>query len=565
MRNPVLRNHAPRTPASILPRPRRRARVAGTAALLTLLLAGLPAVRGVAATVGGPPPEEHGDPADMWSFRGGGWGHGVGMSQYGALGMALKGRSAADIVAFYYGGARIARTDVPSTIRVGLLQDRADGIVLRQERVPGAAPGGRLRVTALHSDTGKPLVRSFEHGRDLRVVPERGGLSVLNGEQRVLGPGMAGASLTVDYALGQGGPVLLTLPQVGRTLRWGRVEVASVGDGTATRLRAVATMAWTSYLRGLAEVPASWPAEALRAQAVTARSYALATVRASGQHRAASSRTGCDCAVHADVRDQHFAGWARERGPGAERWRRAVADTRDKVVMWQGGTLVKAFYSSSNGGHTASSEIWGGPARPYYPSKIDPNDAADGRNPYHAWNEQRTQAAVSTALADLGLGEITAVEPVTRDESDRLKTVFVAGTSGSTLISGQFLKQRLKLRSTRLLSVSSPQPAGERPYEDEPPETPDDPGLHIPVPSLPTITLPLVTPPPSAPGDGPRSTRRVPPPGKRDEHADHDQDSEPRPRTKRDQRDHDHTGREQRDSERGEPDGRKGTRPEPDG
>jgi SpoIID/LytB domain protein len=223
-------------------------------------------------------------------------------------------------------------------------------------------------------------------------------------------------------------------------------------------------------------------------------------------------------------------------------------------VMWQGGTLVKAFYSSSNGGHTASSEIWGGPGRPYYPSKIDPHDWADGRNPYHAWNEERTQAAVSEALADLRLGEITTVEPVTRDASDRLKTVFVAGTSGSTLISGQVLKQRLKLRSTRLLSVSSPQSADELPREDEPPETPDDPGLRVPVPSLPPITLPLVSPPPGAPDDAPRSPRRVPPPSKRDE------------------RDDDHSGREQRDgrrdgrdSERGERDSRKAMRSGPDG
>src|ERR687896_1088130 len=58
------------------------------------------------------------------TIKGGGWGHGIGMSQYGAYGRALNGKSAEEIVKHYYSGIDLAERDMPP-IRVGLLQGRS--------------------------------------------------------------------------------------------------------------------------------------------------------------------------------------------------------------------------------------------------------------------------------------------------------------------------------------------------------------------------------------------------------------------------------------------------------
>jgi SpoIID/LytB domain protein len=537
MRVPAVRDATlpPPIPADV----EQRSAAAPALALATLALVALLVASGIAGPAGADAPDRTGaEPIASWTFRGGGWGHGVGMSQYGALGMALDERSAAEIISFYYGGAKVAPATMPATVRVGMAQGRTDGVLLRAGRVPGTAAGGRLRVTATHQATGKPVVRTFEQGLQLRVVPDGAGLSITAGGRRVLGPAKPGTVLRIDYArpVKPGGeqpeppiggsqpppppvapaptpptpstvpvwdgdavpgrsaaagsraaadaaaarPVLLSLPQVGRTLRWGSLEVAAVRSGTATRLRAVATMSWTAYLRGLAEVPRSWPVSTQRAQAIAARSYALATVRAAGQHRGRDSLTGCDCGVYADTRDQHYLGWAQEHGPGADRWIAAVAATDGQVVMWQGRTLVKAFYSSSNGGHTSGSEVWGGSPLPYYPAKPDPDDRAAGRNPLNTWTVQRTGAAVTAALADLRVGHVTGISAVTRDRSGRLRTVLVEGTDGSALVSGLALQRKLRLRSTLLRSATptprpTPPPSTSPPPPTTSPGDPDDP------------------------------------------------------------------------------------------
>jgi stage II sporulation protein D len=76
------------------------------------------------------------------------------------------------------------------------------------------------------------------------------------------------------------------------------------------RPRAVAVMPVNRYIGGLGEMPASWPREALRAQAIAARSYALATLATRGQRSGARSWNGCDCALYGDVRHQHYSGIA---------------------------------------------------------------------------------------------------------------------------------------------------------------------------------------------------------------------------------------------------------------
>jgi stage II sporulation protein D len=243
-------------------------------------------------------------------------------------------------------------------------------------------------------------------------------------------------------------PALLSLPQASRTLRWGRLEVSLVQERGAFRLRAVAVMPFNTYLRGLAEVPSSWPARALEAQAIAGRSYALATIRKAGQHRARSRWDGCDCGVYASVRDQHWTGWAKEAGRYGRRWVAAVRATGSQVVVWR-GRVVQAFYSSSSGGHTASATTWGGPSLPWLPARPDPDDAARGRNPNHRWTVVLTAGSVSAALRRYGVGTVTGLRVSVADSSGRARSVQVRGTARSVTVSGGTLRSLLRLKSTK--------------------------------------------------------------------------------------------------------------------
>ncbi|HVD15756.1 MAG TPA: SpoIID/LytB domain-containing protein [Actinomycetota bacterium] len=391
------------------------------------------------------------------AFRisGGGYGHGVGMGQYGAYGMALRGRSAAAIVGFYYGGAAARRVALPAAIRVGVLQaprdpstgGRLTRVLVRGLRLPGHRSTGTIAAGGIgkrHQAMAKGLPANVTYA----VRPDRGGVSVFAGSKRVFGPTLAGTGVRIRYQEGMRLPALLSMPQAGRTLRWGRLEVSLVRERSAFRLRAVVVMAFNTYLRGLAEMPSSWPAKALQAQAIAGRSYALATVRKAGQHRARSRWDGCDCGVYASVRDQNWIGWSKEAGPSGGRWVAAVRATGSLAVVWR-GRLVQAFYSSSSGGHTAAATTWGGPSLPWLPARADPDDAVRGHNPNHRWTVVRSAANVSAALRRYHVGTVVGLRVSLADGSGRARSVQVRGTARSVTLAGGTFRSLLRLKSTR--------------------------------------------------------------------------------------------------------------------
>jgi SpoIID/LytB domain protein len=274
--------------------------------------------------------------------------------------------------------------------------------------------------------------------------------------RRVFGPTRAGAGVLVRYQTGASRPALLTLPQTGRLLRWGHLEVQLVRRGGTPLHRAVAVIPFNRYLRGLAEMPGSFAMETLKAQAIAARSYALATLLARGQHWGAGRWDGCNCAVYADVRDQHYAGYAKEVGHWGARWVAAVGRTGSLVVRYH-GRVVQAFYSSSSGGHTASNRVWGSTPLPWLPSRPDPDDQAAGRNPNHHWTVHLTAATVSTRLRSLGVGRVTGLRVSSRiaGSGGRVGTVRVAGTRRTVSVSGARIRGLLGFKSTKFSIRSS--------------------------------------------------------------------------------------------------------------
>jgi len=174
------------------------------------------------------------------------------------------------------------------------------------------------------------------------------------------------------------------------------VHLEEVGDyrgvlelrRTDAGVGAVNDVAMEDYLQGIAEMPSSWPPEALRAQAIAARTYALWVIQAGPAGPAA----GLGAQICATDGCQVYAGLAKERAPNGANWAAAVESTRAQVLLDHGRALL-AKYSASNGGRSVS----GG--RPYLKAVDDPDDA---RSPLHHWSFTVGYDDVGRALAAPG-------------------------------------------------------------------------------------------------------------------------------------------------------------------
>lgn len=362
---------------------RCRAGLAGTLAVLALLLA-LPS--GAAAET---------------SFRivGHGYGHGVGMSQWGAYGYAQHGKSYRKIATHYFQGTKIGTVKPSKSIRV-LLGTTSDGVSFSQAR---RACGHDL----------KPA-RTYRAGlRGAKVRLERA-----NGD-RIDG---CGEKLV---AKGAAGPI-----QIGGEGAYRGDLVAAASGGT---LYVVNQVSLDDYIAGVIpnEMPSSWPLAALQAQAVAARSYALATNAGGGTFD-----------QYDDTRSQVYGGLSTET-PSTNQ---AVRKTERQVLEYS-GEVIPAFFSSSSGGRTENVEFGfpGASPQPYLKSVRDPYDDA---SPDHRWKETRSRREMQSMLSGLVKGRFQGIRVTKRGVSPRIVSAKVLGTKGSTSVTGSDLRTRLELRST---------------------------------------------------------------------------------------------------------------------
>lgn len=365
-----------------------------TAALLAALLAAAAATAGAARETSSTASSAPGDALFVLSGRG--YGHGVGMSQYGALGMAKAGKTHEEILAYYYTGIEI-ETGEPKVVRVLLAEGkRALSIA---STVPFSAVDG---LGVAHSvPAGGLLLRPKLTLRDETgaEIPVPGPLLVRPGK---------GMPLTLD----------------GKPYR-GQYEV-TVSKGF---LRVVNHIPLETYLLGVVpgEMPDSWPAEALEAQAVAARSYALANLVA-----------GKPFDLYSDQRSQVYRGAAAERPTTTA----AVRATRRKIVTYD-GKVASTLYSSSSGGRTASAADVFGVEIPYLVSRPDPWDK---ESPYHRWGPILIggRALQSAFTLQAPATDATGVST----PSGRVRSVSITTGAAVTRVPGALLRTALGLRST---------------------------------------------------------------------------------------------------------------------
>ena len=353
------------------------------------------------------------------TITGDGYGHGKGMSQYGAYGAARKGRTSNQILRFYYPG-----TDLGTT-------------------------GGTMKVLI-----------SADDDRDL-VVNNRAGLTVRNlASGRTWRPDLPKATRWRIRPSGTGNVVSY------RTSAWhtwrtvkGDAELAAAGkpvelltpDGVVayrgalrstirngTRLT-VNVLPMEGYVRGVvpAEMYASWPQQALRAQAVASRTYAAYE----REHTNNGAYDLCDTAAC-----QAYGGYSAEATSSED----AVAATARKVLTYQGATAFAQF-SASNGGWTVAGPF------PYLPAQEDPYEGTS--SDYYNWTAEVTDADVEKAY---NVEDLVSLRIATRDgrggRGGRVETVELTSSTGwQGTVTGESFRRNLGLRST-MFEISDVQP-----------------------------------------------------------------------------------------------------------
>jgi stage II sporulation protein D len=340
--------------------------------------------------------------ARAWVVNGAGFGHGVGLSQYGAYGYAKHGFKYDQILTHYYTGTTIGST-TDRSIRV-LLRDGARSVAFRGA---GSACGAGL-------SPGKGYVAKRKGS----------GVVVRNKKGRRIA--RCGAAMTAV-----GSP---TVTVSGKGTYRGSLEVRASGSGLA----AINVVELEDYVRGVVsrESPASWPLEALKAQAVAVRSYALSTGIRGGTFD-----------VYDDTRSQAYGGVAAETAKTDN----AVNATHLQVVMY-GTKIAQTFFFSTSGGHTENNEFsslgFGQPAIPYLRGVDDPYEA-DAGSPYEHWKRKFSISRMNSALHSIGLrGKLKNVTVTQRGTSPRIVRANLVGTGGTATVNGPQLRDALGLPDT---------------------------------------------------------------------------------------------------------------------
>jgi SpoIID/LytB domain protein len=334
-----------------------------------------------------------------WAVTGHGFGHGVGMSQYGAYGYARHGKGYAFILGHYYRGTTIGRLGGPRIVRV--LLDVSPGDV----EFSGATSACGKRLS-----TG----RSYEAHRVARSVLLRsaGGKQLAN----------------CGYRLRAAGPGQIVI--AGKPYR-GALEVVPT-DEDSRSLNAVNALPVDQYVKGVIpnESPPSWPQGELRSQAVAARSFALT---------GAVGGNGFD--LYDDTRSQVYEGLSSETAATNE----AAEATRGQVLMY-GGKIAETYFSACSGGHTESVQnVFSGPPIPYLVGVPDPYD---GACPLHTWKLEFSGPEISSRLGAYLDGRLERVVVTKRGVSPRIVEAQLIGTAGTTTARGEQLEVALGGYST---------------------------------------------------------------------------------------------------------------------
>ena len=355
-------------------------------------------------------------PGDDVTFRGAGWGHGVGISHQSLPAWVAAGKTAGDILDFYY----------PGTVLTGGWQMNDLRVHLASSKSSRFRPRGSFELvldgTAVYSSSAGEL---------LTVARTSDGWTVETGGGTSLCPGGAcdGSVLQIRTADG----VAVESSATRHSYSHGQITLTRL-SGAWYRI-VLTELQIEHYLRGVAEVPPDWPAEALRAQAVASRTYALHIARENRD--SATWRAPFD--LYSTTMSQVYSGNTRELSPRNGPWLQAVADTAGQVLTY-GGTPALTLFTTSGGGYTENSGYAYNEQLPYLVAARDPHTSGD---PYIPWTRTYSVSALSRWLARVGDTNVGTLQRI--DVSGNISvsgridraTVRLTGSAGTRSVTGQ--------------------------------------------------------------------------------------------------------------------------------
>jgi stage II sporulation protein D len=381
----------------------------------------------IAALISSASPAQAIEIPPKFDFIGNGYGHGVGMSQIGARSRALAGESASAILNYYYKDVQVTPYVDTHTIRVNIAH------LVKSIAFTTHTPGARLEVFA----------------GDVGLTPQAPPVASYTTKQRAT---FTFASLPKEKALtlrwvGENPIITMTQGSVSTKYKYGYITIKAL-KGTLVVTNTLALR--DEYLWGISEVPSSWPAAALEAQAIASRSYALSKL--------SIIRPSCDCQVFSHISDQNFVGYSKESEPRfGHFWKDAVSrtiiDTSTSLVVLSNGKPAQTYFFSSSGGATQTTRDAWGEATAFTQSVPDTASVDVKLNPrFASWKASSTQELVAKAFL---LPNVVSLEILSRNKAGAV--TFIAATSAEGVtkkIRGDTFRSRAKLPSPWFSLVS---------------------------------------------------------------------------------------------------------------
>ena len=383
----------------------------------------------------------------LFTFQGSGYGHGVGLSQTGALGQALEGKTAIDILRYYYSMVTVEPMVDNQMMRVNI------GHTLNSFSITNVAKVGQIQIF-----TGD--IKDSTSVQPILAVPQKANLNftvlgsiafpsvaLANGQVNPLPSGKSWTIRWTGTRYLQGDPAVVSVTAIGNgtKYRYGQIQVKLVkAPVLGYRLEVTNTVRLhDEYLWGIGEMPSSWPIAALQAQAIASRTYAL--------NKTGAIKTNCDCDIYAASQDQAFVGYSKEtEAKYGKLWKSAVSststdDSTGLAILYKSAPISAYFFSSSGGITESAQNVWG-TAVPYAVSVPDPWSLDPKINSkYASWVRPVSQSLIATAF---GLPDVATLFVNGKDESGRVTTITATSSKGATAkLTGGAFANKAKLPS----------------------------------------------------------------------------------------------------------------------
>jgi stage II sporulation protein D len=374
----------------------------------------------IAALISSATPAQAIEIPPTFEFSGSGYGHGVGMSQIGARSRALAGESASAILNYYYKDVQVAPYEDTHTIRVNIAH------LVKTVTFTTHTPGARIDVFEgdIGDSTQSLPITSFATKKKATFT-----VAALSKSK----------ALTLRW-IGENPIITMTQGSASTKYKYGYITLKMLkGSIVVTNTLALRD----EYLWGISEVPSSWPAAMLEAQAIASRSYALSKLSV--------IRPSCDCQVYSHISDQNFVGYSKESEPRfGHFWKDAVSrtiiDTSTSLVVLSNGKPAQTYFFSSSGGATQTTRDAWGEATAFTQSVPDTASVDVKLNPrFASWKASSTQELVAKAFL---LPNVVSLEILSRNQAGAVTYIAATSSEGVTKkIRGDTFRSRAKLPS----------------------------------------------------------------------------------------------------------------------